>query len=190
MENKEKWKVIKDFPNYMISNFGNIKSLPRMVDCALGKPYLKNGILLKQIKKTSGYIQVSIYNGNKKYQMNLVHRLVAKHFVKGETKIKNYVNHIDGSRDNNHYSNLEWVSNSENMLHHYRVLKNKSPMVGRYGKLNNKSFAIYQLDLKSKKIKKWDCMSDVKRQLGYDTGQLSRAIKNKTKSYGYKWKKA
>lgn len=46
----------------------------------------------------------------------LLHRLVAMAFVSNPYG-KKYVNHIDGDKDNNHYSNLEWVTRIENERH-------------------------------------------------------------------------
>ena len=44
------------------------------------------------------------------------HVLVAKAFIPNPMN-KAQVNHIDGNKQNNHFTNLEWVSNSENMDH-------------------------------------------------------------------------
>ena len=47
------------------------------------------------------------------------HRLVAFAFLK-EKSGKPMINHIDGVKTNNHYSNLEWVDRSENQLHAFK----------------------------------------------------------------------
>lgn len=52
-----------------------------------------------------------------------VHRLVASHFVKGDTNLE--VNHKDGDRTNNRSDNLEWVTRSENIQHSYDTLPRK-----------------------------------------------------------------
>jgi len=55
-----------------------------------------------------------------KPKTHLVHRLVAEAFI---TKVedKNYINHKDGSRLNNHVDNLEWCNHSENQNHAYET---------------------------------------------------------------------
>ena len=44
-----------------------------------------------------------------------IHRLVAVAFVEGDHSL--FVCHLDGSRTNNHFSNLKWATQKENMLH-------------------------------------------------------------------------
>ena len=47
-----------------------------------------------------------------------IHRLVALHFIPNPApKIRTEVNHIDGNVLNPHYTNLEWMSRSENQAH-------------------------------------------------------------------------
>ena len=45
-----------------------------------------------------------------------LHTLIATLFVKNPNNYK-YVNHIDSNKTNNHPSNLEWCTNSENIKH-------------------------------------------------------------------------
>lgn len=97
---KEEWKDIKGFEGkYAISNHGRVYS------------YL-NDIYLKPQKNTHGYVAVSLYKEKSKRQ-ELVHRLVGKHFLKNKNEYPQ-IDHIDGVRDNNLVSNLQWVNQSLN----------------------------------------------------------------------------
>ncbi len=77
-----------------------------------------NGVV---VNETTGHIlKGRIHNGyhlvciNQKYYP--VHRFVAMAFIKRD-KLKNYVNHIDGNKSNNHVDNLEWCTHTENIRH-------------------------------------------------------------------------
>ena len=90
---------------YIISEYGDIISLEV-------KAFLK-------YRRTEfdrcGYTKVTL-RINKKSKKFLVHRLVALMFCPGYEEGK-VVNHIDGNKQNNHYSNLEWVTPQENEDH-------------------------------------------------------------------------
>ena len=101
----EIWRDIEDYEDdYQISNFGRLKSF-------------KNGQvkILKPHVDKDGYLQ-SVFTKNGKHKWFKLHRLVATAFIPN-LKNKPQVNHIDGHKMNNHVSNLEWVSQSENNLH-------------------------------------------------------------------------
>lgn len=52
---------------------------------------------------------------------------MAEHFLE-RIHGKDFVNHKDGNRMNNHVDNLEWCTCSENELHSYRVLGKVNPI--------------------------------------------------------------
>lgn len=100
----EIWKSIKGFSGYEVSNLARIRTTKMLTP-------------VKQIKMTIGYMMCYLYpdNGGCKKQ-NYVHRLVADAFIENELN-KPQVNHIDGIKDNNFASNLQWVTKSENAIH-------------------------------------------------------------------------
>lgn len=93
---REVWKKIKDSDIYLVSNMGRVKNK-------------KTGNILKGHKR-NGYISVRI---EKSF---LVHRLVAFTFLDNPEN-KSQVNHLNGVKDDNRVSNLEWSSPSENTSH-------------------------------------------------------------------------
>lgn len=97
---EEIWKDIADYEMYyQISNFGRVKNK-------------KTGLILKQNKNRGGYLQIVLsVKGNRKTCR--VHRLVANAFIE-KVKGKEDVNHKDEDKENNHYTNLEWLTKKEN----------------------------------------------------------------------------
>lgn len=66
-----------------------------------------------------GYLRVTL-SINKKAKAFQVHRIVAELFIPN-TNNQLQVNHIDGIKTNNNYSNLEWCTGSENILHAFKI---------------------------------------------------------------------
>ena len=103
---------------------------------------------ISQQISSDGYRKVTLMGDDGKRKTFSVHRLVAFLYVKNPQS-KPEVNHIDGNKDNNLYSILEWCTHSENIKHAWnlgllentdvRVAKIKKANIGRYGSLNPKS---------------------------------------------------
>lgn len=92
------------------------------------------GRILKQGLSSDGYRQVGYIHSVGRTTAR-VHRLIALAFIPNLHN-KPQINHIDGNKQNNSISNLEWCTNSENTIHAYRILgvgkKN------RLGKVSNR----------------------------------------------------
>ena len=96
---KEYWLDIRDEDKYEVSNLGNVRNK-------------KTGRILKpQLNRSNGYQRVNMH-GKHKY----IHRLVADTFFEGDHGNLD-VNHIDGNKQNNWLSNLEWCTRKENIQH-------------------------------------------------------------------------
>lgn len=111
----EKWKDIPGYNGmYQVSNFGRARSWKRHQ----GKPgKRKTPLLLKQTPDSPGYLRVSLWkNGNR--TDGVIHRLVAELFIPNPEN-KDYINHLDGDKHNNHVSNIAWCTASENLIHAY-----------------------------------------------------------------------
>jgi hypothetical protein len=126
----EEWQTIKEFPNYDISNFGNIMNN-------------KTGKSLKLSIK-SGYYNISLTNNNI-HKTFKVHRLVALAFIENPEN-KSEVNHKDKNKLNNHFTNLEWMTRRENNIHRCEGIKiscNKNKPLFRMDKDTNEILEKY-----------------------------------------------
>ena len=101
---------------------------------------IKKNRLLPHHSNGKGYMAVNTFiNGVQKREY--VHRLVALCFIPNPYSYQD-VNHIDGRKDNNDKSNLEWVSRKQNIVHAYKnglfkkekMIKNHNEWIGQtYG---------------------------------------------------------
>jgi len=151
----------KDFSDYDLSNYGKVKTKNTK------SGYLEIG------KGTYYYVSLIDKNTQKHYSIT-IHKLVASVFVEGQTKINNYVNHIDEDKHNNYYKNLEWSSHRNNIIH-------------SYGK------RVHQIDSKTGEIiKTFDCIMSAAIAMGMgNSGSITRVCKGTRKHCrGYKWQYA
>jgi hypothetical protein len=126
----EIWKDIEEYEEiYQISNFGKVKSKDFFRNGKSG--YLKKykGKLLKGHINNLGYLCFDLYKDG--FRKNIKsHSLVAFHFVHGYKKGL-WVNHVDGNKQNNHFSNLEWCTAKQNSIHAFdtRLIVKKGEIV-------------------------------------------------------------
>ncbi len=102
---KEQWKEIDGWPEYLISNYGQVFSKRR------------NRVL--KLGKSNGYFQLTLCVNNVLVDVR-VNRLVSFAFVDGyfEGAI---VNHKNGIKTDNTYSNLEWITSRDNIRHAFAM---------------------------------------------------------------------
>lgn len=93
------WKNIPDWEWYLINENGEVLNTRT-------NKHLKGDI------NNVGYHRITLYNKTLK-QRFFIHRLVATLFLPNPNQLPE-VNHIDGDKNNNHVSNLEWSSRTHN----------------------------------------------------------------------------
>ena len=169
----EEFRVIKGFERYSVSNLGNI---------------INNitGNKISQRKSSNGYYRVNLRTGKCKYEKPKtasVHRLVAEAFLM-PVKGKNYVNHIDGNKENNRSDNLEWCTAKENTIHSF----SKGLQINPKGKDNPLSKIVYQYDLNGNLINKYYGTKEAQRVTGIHSRDISSCCNGRQKTAkGFVW---
>lgn len=106
----EEWKDVIGHEQYFkVSSYGRIYSK-------------RSSKILSQTVLKTGYYSIATRIGGRKGKPICfkVHRLVAEAFIENEDN-KPFVNHKDGDKLNNEKENLEWCTQSENILHALRI---------------------------------------------------------------------
>lgn len=86
---------------YSVSNFGRVKH-----------KFTNHYRLISGSIHSDGYVFVTLHG-----EQIALHRLIAKTFHRDSYHNNLVVNHIDGNKQNNFASNLEWVTQQENVQH-------------------------------------------------------------------------
>lgn len=97
---KEVFCIIKDYPDYSVSNLGNVRND-------------KTGRILKPGNSGDGYLLVVLYK-NGEHKTCKIHRLVAQAFIPNPLGLPQ-VNHINEIKSDNRAENLEWCTKQYNI---------------------------------------------------------------------------
>lgn len=173
----EIWKDIAEYPRYMVSNMGRVKTLERFD--SRGR-HLKEKILKPRINRC-GYCYVNLYSDAFTYKSKTLHSLVAMAFLDNP---HNYpqVNHKDENKQNNCVDNLEWCTAKYNSNYGTHIERQAI----------NRARPIKQLDLNGNIIRTWNGgVSEVERELGINPSNISACLlkrKGRKTAGGYIWK--
>jgi hypothetical protein len=114
---------------------------------------------------------------NKRQKFLLVHRLVCEAFLP-EFDLSRQVNHKDGNKSNNHVSNLEMVTNSQNRDHAVKL------GLIAYGSKHGRAKISESDVLLIKKLKGTSSYRAIGEKFGLSPASISRIINNQL------WKRA
>jgi len=121
-------EILKDYPGYdgryAITNYGRVWSYPKPIVMPNGGVRKHSGKWLKYYSNIDNYSIVCLCL-NKKSKNHRISRMVAELFCENDDpEHKTQVNHKheSGDKSNDHYLNLEWCTQSHNILHRNNVL--------------------------------------------------------------------
>lgn len=182
----ECWREVKGFEGlYFVSDYGRVRSQKK---------------ILSPKKEKNGYLRVTLYKTRKAKTVS-VHRLVAEAFL-GPCSGNMQINHKDGCKVNNHVSNLEYCTCSENIKHAYDAgLKERCREHGRemamknMGKLtayrDRVKRPVISIDLRTNERIEHESVNMAARNTNTDPANVSRVLNGtyrQTRGYLFKYK--
>ena len=177
----EIWKDIKDYEGlYQVSNLGNVRSLDKIIyqknKSGKNQKHIYRGKELKKQKQLNGYEVVNLYK-DAKMTKKLVHRLVAIAFIENKLN-RHFINHKDNDKTNNNVENLEWCTQSENVVYAYTHGVKIPPNMRKVKRLNKEDIFI---DM-------FESIQDAERFTNVRATNISKCCRNLRRTAGgYKW---
>ena len=119
----ETWKDVPGFEErYKVSDRGRV--MRKQYSIERPKPGNNDGTYIQTFDAKmmtqhdcNGYRTVNLSTGNQQHETVYVHRLVLKAFAGSPPTADHEANHVDGDKANNALSNLEWVTQQQNITH-------------------------------------------------------------------------
>lgn len=190
---KEEWKDIVGFDgNYQISNFGNVKSVGRIITY---EGTNQTGIIFKINKfcpekyikpyLRGGYYHVQFKKHSKSYNFT-IHRLVAEHFIPNQESLP-FINHKDENKLNNRVDNLEWCTAKHNANYGTRNKRIAE-------KLKEKAILYIPVlcyNLKNEFVGRYESAVAAGKALNVTPSEITACCRlyfGRTSAGGYKWK--
>lgn len=177
----EIWKTIENYPNYEVSNTGQVRSWVNKASKRRKSPKL-----LKPSLCANGYLAVTLYadKSTRPKRFN-IHRLVLQAFVANIDNLPQ-INHKDENRQNNHVDNLEWCDSTCNLK--YSNVHKKGLATKQNKNKSNAEKPICAFNKENVLIMTFKSLSEAERA-GYHRYGIRQVINGKTKTHkGYIWK--
>lgn len=171
---KPEWREVAGYEGlYWVSDAGQVATMRRQGT---------TGAPLKPILQKHGYLTVMLSKDGRTHK-EYVHRLVANTFLGKHPGM--VVNHKDECKTNNHLSNLEWITNEQNLAYGHAMYNDAVARRYRNAKV------LVQLDMSGKEVATYMFLKDAAKAVNGAAINISRAarhVRNRVTAYGYKWR--
>ena len=179
MENlaiNEEWRPVVGYEGYYeVSNYGNVRSVPR---------FRNKGTLLKPSLDSHGYFMADLWKNNQRKKIG-VHRLVGMAFIPNPENLP-YINHKDENPKNNFIGNLEWCTHEYNL--NYGTCRAR---MSEKAKISNHLRPLQQYNRDGSFVAEFPSIIEAERQLNIDACSILYCCNhNGVRSLpgGFQWK--
>lgn len=154
--------------DYIISENGDVFSL-------------KTNRIKSYFVDKDGYKRIELSVNGKRIK-KYIHRMVAETFIPIRIEGYDTVNHIDGDKQNNHYTNLEWCTPKYNTQHAI-----KSGLRNNNGERNGRSkYSDELIDKVRKQFKLGKSVKELSKLFNIDKIYLYQILNNKVRFNDYR----
>ncbi len=179
---KEEWRSIAGIDGYEVSSHGRARSLPGIIIRSNGASFTRHGRILSLGRcSQTGYLKAHIQS-----KMYGVHRLVTIAFHGAPPFAGAQTNHKNGIRDDNHFSNLEWMTCSANNKHAFDELGRR--VRPRYGADNSRSRAVASICQATGQEMRFPCLSAAAKSGPFANSSVWRACRSGKPYRGHIWR--
>lgn len=168
----EIWKEVPGSNGlYFVSNYGRFKSFR----------IKKKGAILKG-GDTNGFKLVDILLNGEEVKRPYLHKLLAEVWLTKPSEEHAFVAHLDGNLNNNHISNLAWMT-KEQLGEHHKQLNSKMPPAVRVEKTTHNKLKLRDIIAIKKMLQNGVQNIDIAKLFRISDSQVAR-IKN-GENWGY-----
>lgn len=155
----EEWKDIKGYEGiYQVSNLGRVRTY-RAKDGWVGYRLSEEPKLMSAVSHGDGYVYVTLVGDEGKHN-RFIHRLVAEAFI-GDIPAGYVINHIDHNKSNNAVTNLEIVTQKQNVNHSKERMKHPKNM-GKDKYIFLRSNGKYEVTVKRKYLGQFKTLEEAR----------------------------
>jgi len=198
MDNPQLRLIELDIPtmfDYYVDEFSRVyrKIIHKPRAYQMKNKHFINGNWYKELtpnnQTTKKYWMIELRGKNSERIRSSIHRLSAKAFILNPLNLPQ-VNHIDGDKNNNHISNLEWVTNISNFQHSMKTGLRKTVDYLLLNILLGSSTYTQQeianlVNCSTATVEKYQAINKVQRPEHYS--HVQKIIESRAKLVGTKW---